>query len=393
MPPISLLSLTVLLTMVFTSALQTRSIDPMLPVIARDLSVTLREAFLLSSAYALPTALMQVVLGPTGDALGKVRVIRTCVTIMALGTVISAVAASYGMLLTSRLLTGAAAGGIIPMTMALMADRVPPSGRQAAFGRVMSVSTAAQVLGAALAGIFASTLGWRAFFAVLAAVAIVAMIGAHTVLETDIAQPRSISVSRAVADYKRIFAARGCWLILAIGVSNGILVVGMFALAAPLFQGRGGDGPFEAGIALAMFACGGFALGIAMKWMAGRVALPRIMQTGFLLAGIAHLAVAASMNWTLTAALFALVGFGFFALQNCMLALMSDLVPEARGSAVAMLLFSVFNGQSLGPVVWGLVAELRGYAVCFAISGGALLILAALIGPGLRSSGLPRTAK
>jgi len=393
LPTISLTSLIVLLTMVFTSALQTRSIDPMLPVIAKDLSVSLRDAFLLSSSYALPMALMQVVLGPTADALGKVRVIRTCVTIMAAGTVISVVASSYGMLLASRLLTGAAAGGIIPMTMALMADKVPPAGRQAAFGRVMSVSTAAQILGAALAGMFAGTLGWRNFYVVLAVIAIVAMLGAHAFLESDVTQPRSISVKRALSDYGRIFAARGAWLILLGGVANGTLVVGMFALLAPLLHERGGDGPFEAGIGIAVFACGGFLLGIAMRWMAGRIALPRLMQIGFALAGLAHLGVAMPMPWPLTATLFALVGFGFFALQNCMLALMSDLVPEARGSAVAMLLFAVFNGQSLGPVLWGLLAEHYDYAACFRVSGIVLLAMSMLAMPALRRSDLPRKMK
>lgn len=390
MPPFSLISLIVLLTMVFTSALQTRSIDPMLPVIASELSVSLREAFLLSSAYALPTALMQIVLGPTGDALGKVRVIRTCITIMAAGTILSAIASSYGMLLASRLLTGAAAGGIIPMTMALMADKVPAAGRQAAFGRVMSVSTAAQVLGAALAGIFAGSFGWRAFFIVLAVIGLIAMVGAHTVLESDVTQPRSISVSRAVTDYRRILAARGAWLILGTGVANGILIVGMFALAAPLFQHRGGDGPFRAGIALAMFACGGFALGVAMKWMAGKVALPSIMRLGLLLAGLANAGVFAPAPWPVTAALFALVGFGFFALQNCLLALISDVMPDARGSAVALLLFSVFNGQSLGPVIWGILAEHRGYPVCFLTSGIGLLAMAAITPVALTRTGLPR---
>jgi MFS family permease len=123
------------------------------------------------------------------------------------------------------------------------------------------------------------------------------------------------------------------------------------------------------------------------------VALPRMMQIGFALAGLAHLGVATPMPWPVTATLFVLVGFGFFAIQNCMLALMSDLVPEARGSAVAMLLFAVFNGQSLGPVLWGILAEHRSYAACFLVSGLALLAMSALAMPALRRNDLPRTAR
>lgn len=393
MQPLTATSLIVLLTAVFSSAMQTRSIDPMLPVIAADLSVSLRDAFLLSSAYALPMALMQVVLGPTADALGKVRVIRVCLAIMAVGTMVTVVASSYGLLLAARLLTGAAAGGVIPMTMALMADKVPPAGRQAAFGHVMTASTAAQVIGAAMAGLFAGTLGWRLFYVILAVVSIGALIGARAVLEADVAAPRKLSVSRAIGDYGRILSARGSWLIAMTGVANGTLIVGMFALVAPLLQERGGDGPLQAGIAVAAFACGGFALGIAMRWMAGRLALPSLMTVSFVLVGAAHIGVGLSLPWPVTAVLYAFVGFGFFALQNSLLALSSDLVPDARGSAVAILLFSVFNGQSLGPVLWGLVAEHRGYGFCFLASGSLLIAMALCAKTALRRSGMHRPAK
>ena len=391
MQPLPATSLIVLLTAVFSSAMQTRSMDPMLPVIATDLSVSLREAFVLSSAYAMPMALMQVVLGPTADALGKVRVIRTCLAIMAVGTTITVFANSYGLLLAARLLTGAAAGGVIPMTMALMADKVPPAGRQAAFGHVMTASTAAQVIGAAMAGVSAGTLGWRPFYAILAVVSIAALVGARATLAPDIASPRKLSLSRALSDYGRIITTRGSKLIALLGVINGVTVVGMFALVAPLLQGRGGDGPFQAGIAVAGFACGGFALGIAMRWLAGRLPLARLMTGALALVGIAQIGVGLPLPWPVTALLYTLVGFGFFALQNSLLALSADLVPDARGSAVAILLFSVFNGQSLGPIVWGAVAAQEGYDFCFRASGMILLSLSLITIRALKQAGLPRS--
>jgi predicted MFS family arabinose efflux permease len=106
------------------------------------------------------------------------------------------------------------------MTMALMADKVPPAGRQAAFGRVMTASTAAQVLGAAMAGAFAGTLGWRAFFGILAVIAALAMLGAWRYLDSDVTQTRRISVARAVGDYGRILSTKGALLIAAIGISK-----------------------------------------------------------------------------------------------------------------------------------------------------------------------------
>ena len=61
---------------IFASAVSWRSVDPMLPVIATGLGVSLSDAVLLSSAFSFPLAIMQVVFGPVGDAWGKVRVVR-----------------------------------------------------------------------------------------------------------------------------------------------------------------------------------------------------------------------------------------------------------------------------------------------------------------------------
>ena len=59
----------------FASSVSLRALDPMLPVVAADLQVTLARAALLASAYSFPYALMQVVLGPAADAVGKVKLI------------------------------------------------------------------------------------------------------------------------------------------------------------------------------------------------------------------------------------------------------------------------------------------------------------------------------
>ncbi len=388
-----LTSLVALLTVAFAAALQARATDPMLPVIAADLSVSLRDAFLLSSAFALPMAVMQLVLGPTADALGKVRVIRTCLAILVVGTVLSALATSYGLLMAARVLTGAVAGGIIPMTMALMADKVPAADRQAAFGRVMAAATSAQVIGTAMAGAIVGTLGWRFTYGVMAAVAALAVIVALRFIERDVTQPRRFSARRAAFDYGRLYGSPGSKLIAGISFANGVLIVALFPLLAPLLQQRGGNGPFQAGVAIAGFACGGVLLGIAMRWIAGRVPLPALMRMGFVLAGVSHLAVALPVPWLATVPLYLVVGFGFFSLQNSLLALITDLVPEARGSAVSILLCGLFSGQTLGPVLWGVFAEYTSFSSCFVVAGLLLLSQAAIIGQALARSDLPRQAR
>lgn len=63
--------LVVLGLIAFSSAIAIRIPDPLSPLISRDLGVSVEAAALLASAYALPYALGQPLLGPLADALAR----------------------------------------------------------------------------------------------------------------------------------------------------------------------------------------------------------------------------------------------------------------------------------------------------------------------------------
>ena len=98
----------------FASALSLRSADPLLPVLALDLDVTLREAALLASAYTLPYAIMQLSWVRSATPSARRRLIRISLTVLTVALALSALAPSYGTVLAARALAGAFAGGIIP---------------------------------------------------------------------------------------------------------------------------------------------------------------------------------------------------------------------------------------------------------------------------------------
>jgi O-antigen ligase len=62
----------------FAAALGTRLLDPMMPQVSAEFLTDPRTTALLATAFALPYALIQPILGPVGDALGKRRVIGWC---------------------------------------------------------------------------------------------------------------------------------------------------------------------------------------------------------------------------------------------------------------------------------------------------------------------------
>ena len=52
----------------FAGSISYRSFDPLVTMVASDFDITVRQAALLVSAYGLPYAAMQPLLGPIGDA-------------------------------------------------------------------------------------------------------------------------------------------------------------------------------------------------------------------------------------------------------------------------------------------------------------------------------------
>src|SRR5688500_6539650 len=66
------------------SSLAGRALDPLVGIIGAEFSAAAAVVALLGSAFALPYALVQPVLGPVGDAVGKERVIRICLVVLAL---------------------------------------------------------------------------------------------------------------------------------------------------------------------------------------------------------------------------------------------------------------------------------------------------------------------
>src|SRR5262249_1317782 len=153
----------------FVGALFTRAVDPIIVPIAADLTVEPTTVALLSTAFALPFALVQPILGPLADMLGKARIMMACLAILVVTGFVSALAASFPVLLLARIVGGMASGGIFPVAIAIIGDMVPLGERQVAIGRYLAIVITGNLLGTVLAGLVGDLAGWRAVFFVVGA--------------------------------------------------------------------------------------------------------------------------------------------------------------------------------------------------------------------------------
>ena len=159
----------------FITALASRATDPIIPPIAHDIQVDPNAVALLTTAFALPFALVQPVLGPIGDMVGKVRVMIACLAITILTMLVSGLATDFTTLLVARIIAGVAGGGIFPVGIAVIGDLVPMKERQVAIARWLTAVITGNLIGSSLAGMIGDLLGWRGVFFVITALGVVAL--------------------------------------------------------------------------------------------------------------------------------------------------------------------------------------------------------------------------
>src|SRR5215470_14393343 len=161
----------------FASQAMVRVTDSMLPQIAADFGVTVGEASIVVAAYAVSHGSIQLVIGPVGDRFVKYRTVAVMCALAAILVALCGTVQSLSALAVARFASGAAAGWIIPLSMAYVGDVTPYERRQPILGRYLTGQISGQLFGQAAGGVLGDLFGWRDVFFVLAAMFTVATAG------------------------------------------------------------------------------------------------------------------------------------------------------------------------------------------------------------------------
>jgi predicted MFS family arabinose efflux permease len=357
----------------FASAFASRLADPLVAVLALDFAEDPARVALLATAFALPYALVQPVLGPVADALGKRRIIAFALAFQAVFLLASALAPTLLVLLVLRVLTGAAGGGIFPVTLALLGDRVPLAERQVAISRFLAFAIAGQMVGGAAAGLLEPVIGWRGLMVLCGAISALAVL---PLLRDAAPEPRGrLSFADSVARYRFLLTHRPALALFWAVAIEGALVFGGFPYVANELLARGLGGTREAGLTLAAFGCGGFLYAALAPLLVARLGPPRMMALGGALAGagLAGFALAPSAPLFIGAGL--LLGTGFFMLHNSLQTRVTEVAPQMRASAVALHAFHFFAGQAAGPILMGAARAGIGFTAGLLLAAAGLVLL------------------
>ncbi len=164
----------------------------LLPEVASDFGVTEAAAGWFISGYALA-----VVVGALGLTAATTRLPRKPVLIGLLvlfiaGNAISALAPSYGVMMTGRVVAALCHGAFFGIGSVVAASLVAPEKKAGAIAIMFTGLTAANVLGVPFGTFLGQQFGWRATFWAISAIGVLALIGIAALvpnLRTDGAAP------------------------------------------------------------------------------------------------------------------------------------------------------------------------------------------------------------
>ena len=133
----------------------------------------LQQAAPIISGFLLGYVAMLPLIGRIADIRGRLPVLVGSLVVFALGSLVTAAAYDLPSVVVGRLLQGVGAGGLLPPTLALVADLYPPRRRGVPLGVVGAVQELGNVVGPVYGAVVLAFGSWRTIFWINLAVGLV----------------------------------------------------------------------------------------------------------------------------------------------------------------------------------------------------------------------------
>jgi EmrB/QacA subfamily drug resistance transporter len=210
-----------------------------LPAIGSDLHLSEANLQWVATAFALPSGGLLLLLGRTGDLLGRRRVFMAGIALFTVASVLTMLAWSPAALLAGRALQGLGAAGVVPTGMALLTTSFTEGkARDRALGIAGSLMATGFTAGTLLGGVLTSLLNWR-FTMVLPI-----LLGAFVLIATPLLISESRNENHSRLDVPGAVTVTGGLLSVIYGLTTaaqqgwtkpgvlGTLIAGVLMLAA-----------------------------------------------------------------------------------------------------------------------------------------------------------------
>lgn len=360
---VELATLAPLCLIAFLSTLNNHSLQPFLPVIARDLDTTVPVIAQAGSISFLVAAFGGLVIGPLADAAGPRRSTIAGLIVLGVSAVFVALSMNVPAIFAARFVTGLGAAITVGLAYALTVKLYDRPARARALGYVSASFAIAAVVGLPVLTSISDLITWRGAVVTLSGAAALAVLIIVRTIPADLRDHRAqVSMREMIAAYIPIINDRALLGLYAALLLINMALIGQVGYIAAFFTEVHELSTQWIGLVLALNA-GSYALGsIVAGKLSGTVAPRTAIVTGTLLTGLATAALF-GIDASVTVALGFMVVAVFIAgiAQVNLIALLSE---ESRaGSGTTMVLQgSVINlGSAAGIAAGGPLLGLAGY--------------------------------
>jgi len=360
----------------FASAANMRITEPLLPLVSEAFATSPGSASVVVSAFTVGYGLCQLLWGTVGDRLGKLRVVAALTLATGFIAALAALADSLAMLAAARLLAGATAAGIIPLSMAWIGDAVDYGRRQVVLARYLAGHVLGILAGQLAGGVLGGMFGWRALFVFVGLAFLLAGSALLRHLRASAAPPPAPRPSLAILLPALLRRRRARVVLVAVAFEGAVFFGALAYVGAWLRFAYDLDYAAVGGLLLA-FGLGGLTFTLTVHRL-----LPRLGERGLAVGGGTVIAIAfggAALQPVvpLVPFLLFLLGLGLYMLHNTLQTHATQMLPEARGLGVSVFASCYFVAQGLGVGLAGPAVDRFGYVPLFVLAGVACLAIGA----------------
>lgn len=349
-----------------------------LPLLSEQFGAGPAQIATVITAGTLAVALIAPFSGTVADVLGRKRVIVTALIVLAIPTLMGALAQTLHELVFWRFVQGLAMPPIFAVTIAYLGEELPPHEATIAAGVYTSGASLGGFSGRFFAGIAADLFGWRVAFGLFAVITLAGAVVMALMLPRERKFVRSEGLLASAKQMLGHF--RNPQLVATYAVGFGVLFNFIatftyisFRLALPPYSLSatwlgvifvvyllGSAVTPMTGLAVARFGRRNFMIGTIAVWLVG-IALTLLGPLWIILVG---LAISAACGLLCQA-----VSTGYVTVT----------AQAGRSSAVGLYVTSFYLGGSFGAAVGGFAWVLAGWPACVAMVAIMLAVMATIV--------------
>lgn len=351
-------------------------LSPVLPTIRDHFGIGDPAASLVMVAYYLPAVLLSPLIGVLIDRAGRRRVMGVMLVLWAGAGAVIVFGPTFPIVILMRLFQGAAAAAVLIVTVTLIGDLYDGVQRNAVIG----INGATLFLAAAVVPLIGGLLvqyGWNVPFAVFIVGFPVALFTLYAVAEPDRDLPQTgiayIRGALAALPTGQALGLYGAAVLVEFATFGAILTAVPFVLV-----GEYGTAPVVIGGVITANLLVSAAVSANNGRFASRLPEGQLIGLGFVAIGVGLLSSWVADGPFQFGVAVAVFGIGYGLIFPSVDASINAIAPSSyRAGALSLRNSATFLGRGSGPLVFALASATVGYRPVLAISGGAILLVGA----------------